>query len=178
MQLQNSLPAANWANHGGDIYNNRYAEGEKKISPSTATRLRLKWKFNAGHDITATPAVYDGVVYFPTWDGHIFAVRQLDGSLVWKKNLQKLTGLNATTFNSTILLARATPTVAGDKLIVAIYGPAYVIAVRRATGELVWKRQLDNHPAALITMSGTYYNRYICSEFLSSSNYCKFAIML
>ncbi|XP_042021291.1 polyvinylalcohol dehydrogenase-like [Salvia splendens] len=159
ISLQNSLPAGNWANHGGDIFNNRYAEGEKKISPSTAPRLRLKWKFNAGHDITATPAVYNGVVYFPTWDGHIFAVRQLDGSLVWKKNLHNLTGLNPTTFNSTILLARANPTVAGDKLIVAIYGPAYVVAVRRATGELVWKRQLDKHPASLITMSGTYYNR-------------------
>ncbi|XP_047952856.1 polyvinylalcohol dehydrogenase-like isoform X2 [Salvia hispanica] len=155
ISLQNSLPAGNWANHGGDIFNNRYAEGEKKISPSTAAHLRLKWKFNAGHDITATPAICEGVVYFPSWDGHIFAVRQLDGSLVWKKNLQKLTALNS----STALLARATPTVADDKLIFAIYGPAYVVAVCRATGELIWKQQLDKHPASVITMSGTYHNR-------------------
>lgn len=135
--------------------------GEKKISPSTARHLRLSWKFYSGHDITATPAVCDGVVYFPSWDGYIFAVRAVDGSLVWKKNLQQLTGLNSTLIgsNSTVPLARATPTVADDKLVIGIYGPAYVVAVKRATGELVWKTQLDEHPASLITMSGTYYKR-------------------
>lgn len=159
-ETQNSL-SGNWLNHGGDIYNNRYARGETKISPATARRLRLKWKFNAGNDISATPAIYDGVVYFPSWNGYIYAVRSSDGSLVWKKSLQRLTSLNSTliTSNATEPIARATPTIANDKLIIGIYGPAYVVAVKRSTGELVWKTQLDKHPAALITMSGTYYSR-------------------
>ncbi|KAK6155113.1 hypothetical protein DH2020_009361 [Rehmannia glutinosa] len=82
-----------------------------------------------------------------------------------EKNLKMLTGLNATisfTNDTTTLVSRATPTVADDKLIIGIYGPAYVIAVKRATGELIWTRQLDMHPAAVITMSGTYYGRYVC----------------
>lgn len=159
-ETQNSL-LGNWLNHGGDIYNNRYARGEIEIGPATAPRLRLKWKFNAGNDVSATPAVYDGVVYFPSWNGYIYAVRSADGSLVWKKSLQRLTGLNSTliTTNATEPIARATPTIADDILILGIYGPAYVVAVRRSTGELVWKTQLDKHPAALITMSGTYYSR-------------------
>ena len=38
---------------GGDLYNRRYAYKERKINPETAPNLRLKWKFNAGKDITA-----------------------------------------------------------------------------------------------------------------------------
>ncbi|KAI3452330.1 hypothetical protein Pfo_008995 [Paulownia fortunei] len=148
-----------WLNHGGNINNRRYAEGETKINPLTASQLRLKWEFNAGKDISATPAIFGGIVYFPSWNGYIYAVKAADGSLVWKQNLQQLTGLNLTVPipNVTATVSRATPTIAGDKLIVTIYGPAYVVAMELATGELIWTRQLDSHPAAAITMSGTYY---------------------
>ncbi|KAG4922642.1 hypothetical protein AAZX31_18G236800 [Glycine max] len=162
-----------WLNHGGDLFNRRYAYKERKISPKTAPNLRLKWKFYAGRDITATPAIYDGTLYFPSWNGNIYAVKEADGSLVWKQNLQKLTGLKAPdglveNVNSTV--SRSTPTVAGDLLIIGVYGPAAVIALKRKTGELVWKTILDYHPAALITMSGTYYNRgyYVGTSSLES----------
>ncbi|KAK7295341.1 hypothetical protein RJT34_18248 [Clitoria ternatea] len=149
-----------WLNHGGDLFNRRYAYKEYKISPKTAPNLSLKWKFYAGKDITATPAIYNGTVYFPSWNGNIYAVKEADGSIVWKQNLQELTGLNATGFvlNVNWTVSRSTPTVAEDLLIIGIYGPAVVIGLRRRTGELVWKTILDDHPAAIITMSGTYYN--------------------
>lgn len=150
----------NWLNHGGDLFNRRYAYKESKISPKTAPNLRLKWKFHAGKDITATPAIYEGSLYFPSWNGNIYAVKEADGSLVWMQNLEKLTGLNATGFilNANWTVSRSTPTIAGDLLIIGIYGPAVVIALKRTTGELVWLTYLDYYPAAIITMSGTYYN--------------------
>ncbi|KAK7394520.1 hypothetical protein VNO78_15049 [Psophocarpus tetragonolobus] len=150
-----------WLNHGGDLFNRRYASKEYKISPKTAPNLRLKWKFFAGKDITATPAIYDGTLYFPSWNGNIYAVKEEDGSIVWQQNMQNLTGLNATgrIRNVNWTVSRATPTVVGDLLILGIYGPAAVVAVKRANGELVWKTTLDYHPAAIITMSGTYYER-------------------
>ena len=49
-------------------------------------------------------------------------------------------------------VSRTTPTVAGDLLIVRVYDPSVVIAVKRTSGELVRKTTLDNHPAALITV--------------------------
>ncbi|KAK1571038.1 hypothetical protein Q3G72_010907 [Acer saccharum] len=45
--------AQNWPNHGGDLYNRRYANKEKKISPKTMSKLHLKWKFYAGVVIAA-----------------------------------------------------------------------------------------------------------------------------
>ncbi|XP_034706155.1 polyvinylalcohol dehydrogenase-like [Vitis riparia] len=150
---------AEWLNHGGDLYNRRYASTETKISPETASKLRLKWEFYAGKDITATPAIFNGTLYFPSWNGYLYAVKASDESLVWKQNLQKLTGLNATGFVNNVnwTVSRATPTIAGDMLIIGIYGPAVVIAVKQATGRLVWSTQLDSNPAGVVTMSGTFH---------------------
>nr|DAD31189.1 TPA_asm: hypothetical protein HUJ06_010040 [Nelumbo nucifera] len=149
--------SSNWLNHGGDLYNRRYAKGENKISAKTVSRLRLKWKFFAGKDITATPAIFHGIVYFPSWNGNVYAVKGADGSLVWKKNLGELTGLNATGIGLSqdinVTVSRSTPTVAGKLLIIGIYGPAVVIAVKRASGELVWSTQLDSHNASQITIA-------------------------
>ncbi|XP_043694423.1 polyvinylalcohol dehydrogenase-like [Telopea speciosissima] len=155
-----SAANSNWLNHGGDIYNRRYAKEETEISPRTVSKLQLKWKFYAGKDITATPAVYDETLYFPSWNGHIYAVKADDGSLVWEKNLEELTGLRGTgmIYGVNVTVSRSTPTVAGDILIFGIYGPAVVIAVERETGNLVWLNRLDSHNASLVTMSGTAYN--------------------
>ncbi|MBA0752891.1 hypothetical protein Gogos_022347, partial [Gossypium gossypioides] len=149
-----------WLSHGGNLLNRRFGEKETKISPETVSKLRLKWKFEAGRDITATPSVFKGRVYFPSWDGYLYAVKQSDGSLIWKQNLQQLTGINSTRviFNVNVTASRTTPTIADDLLIIGISGPAFVVAVKLSNGELVWSTQLDDHPAACITMSGTYYN--------------------
>ncbi|XP_027079511.1 uncharacterized protein [Coffea arabica] len=148
----------NWLNHGGDIYNRRYASSESKISPSTASKLGLKWKFNAAGFVTGTPAVYDGIVYFTSWNGYVHAVKACDGSLVWKQNVEQLTGLTVPVLNSTI--SRSTPTIITDQdmIILGITGPAYAVAVKRSSGSLIWSTQLDGHPFAIITMSGTYYD--------------------
>lgn len=97
----------------------------------------------------------------------IYAVKTCDGSLVWEKHLEELTGLNATGFPVGVnwTVSRATPTIADDLLIIGIVGPAIVIAVKRLTGELVWSTQLDDHPAGIITMSGTYYKGLVHSHF-------------
>ncbi|XP_022741889.1 uncharacterized protein LOC111293407 [Durio zibethinus] len=148
-----------WLNHGGNLLNRRFADKETKISPETVSRLRLKWKFNAGRDITATPAIFDGTVYFPSWDGYLYAVKESDGSLIWKQNLQHLTGINSTRVvaNVNVTVSRTTPTIADDLLIIGISGPAYVVAVKQSNGQLVWTTQLDKNPSGVITMSGTYF---------------------
>ncbi|KAH9740015.1 hypothetical protein KPL71_019323 [Citrus sinensis] len=118
----------NWVNHGGDLYNRRYAnKEEKKISPATVSKLNLKWKFYAGSDISVTPAIFNNTLYFPSWNGYLYAVKAADGSLIWKQNLQNLTGIS---------------------------NP---VAVKRSNGKLVWKTKLDDHARSFITMSGTYY---------------------
>lgn len=119
--------------------------------------LRLRWKFFAGKDISATPAVADAVVYFPSWNGNLYAVNAFNGGLIWKRNLSELTGLRSTGTLVNVTVSRSAPTIAGPLLIVPIYGPAVVIAVNRSNGRLVWLTRLDPNPLAVITTSGTAY---------------------
>ncbi|KAJ6871717.1 hypothetical protein NC652_037162 [Populus alba x Populus x berolinensis] len=147
-----------WLNHGADIRNTRSAKGEVLINRLTVKNLRLKWTFFAGKDISATPAIANGVVYFPSWNGFLYAVNAFNGALIWKQNLGQLTGLNGTGIVVNVSVSRSTPTIADDLLLVGIYGPAVVIAVTRATGRLVWSTQLDPRPRAQITQSGTFYD--------------------
>ncbi|KAK9665951.1 hypothetical protein RND81_14G148500 [Saponaria officinalis] len=153
-------PDDEWLNHGGNVHNQRYAAKETKISPKTAPNLHLKWKYETQGFISGTPSIYKGTVYFSSFDGNIYAVMEKDGSLVWKQNLHQLTGFNATGvfINGTLVVSRATPSIAGDLLVVGMYGPAVVLGLERSSGELVWMSRLDSHPYSLITMSGTYYN--------------------
>lgn len=137
--------------------NRRYAYGEVLINPVTVRNLRLRWSFYAGKDISATPAVANGVVYFPSWNGYLYAVNAFNGALIWEQNLSKLTGLSGTGIVVNVTVSRSTPTVAGDLLIVGIYGPAVVVAVSRSNGRLVWSTQLDPRPRSQITMSGSFY---------------------
>lgn len=115
--------------------------------------------------MSATPALANGIVYFPSWDGNLYAVDAFTGMLKWKRNItQLITGLSPPvvsngTFNVTVSIS--TPTIAGNLLIVGIYGPAVVIAVKRSTGRLVWSTRIDPLPLSVITMSGTVHSRSV-----------------
>ena len=131
------------------------------------SRLRLKWKFFAGKDISATPAVDSGVVYFPSWNGYLYAVNAFTGASIWKQNLSELTGLNGTGIVVNVTVSRSTPTTVNDLLIVGIYGPAVVIALNRSDGKLVWSTQLDPRPRVLITMYGIAFLGLVILHILS-----------
>ncbi|TXG59158.1 hypothetical protein EZV62_016987 [Acer yangbiense] len=109
--------AENWLNHGGDLNNRRYASKETKISPKTASKLSLKWEFYAGKDKSATPSIFNGTLYFPSWNGEIYAVNAFDSSLVWKKDIRNLTVLSqrpSLVANVNWTVSRATPTIVVD----------------------------------------------------------------
>ncbi|KAI8031363.1 hypothetical protein LOK49_LG01G03831 [Camellia lanceoleosa] len=147
-------------NHGDGIHNGIYTHEETQIRPSPVSNPSLESKFKSGRkDIYAMPAFFNGTMYSARSDGFIYAVKIINSSVLWKKDLQKLTGLNATMHPGNGTATVSALTVACDLLIVGIYGPALVVALERATGKLVWSTLLDSHPAAVVTMSGTFHNR-------------------
>ncbi|CAM6084412.1 unnamed protein product [Calypogeia fissa] len=155
-----------WVNDGGGIglVNQRVALQEVKINKTSVSKLSFSWEFITGYDVTATPSIAQGVVYFPDWGGSVYAVEQATGHLIWEKNLTQLTSgvltfvkTNVSMFIPQVMISRSTPTVAGDLLVVTLYGPAGVLALNRSTGDLVWAKQLSSHPYAVMTMSGTAF---------------------
>src|SRR3712207_4526706 len=45
---------------------------------------RLKWKFPTGHRVVASPVMNDGVIYFGSDDGNIYAVDAESGRQLWR----------------------------------------------------------------------------------------------
>jgi len=43
-----------------------------------------KWQFETEGAIVSTPVVYNGIVYFGSFDRHIYAVNATSGNLVWQ----------------------------------------------------------------------------------------------
>ena len=44
----------------------------------------LKWKFETGGSVDSSPALSDGVVYFGSYDYHLYAVDAKTGKEKWK----------------------------------------------------------------------------------------------
>src|SRR5215472_7470981 len=63
-----------WPMYGHDISGSFYNPDETAITPSTVSRLKTKWVFEAQADVSSQPTVVDGVVYFGSWDGKEYAV--------------------------------------------------------------------------------------------------------
>ena len=57
------------------------------ISADNAGDLATKWTFQTHGDVSATPAVVGGAVYFPDWGGYINKVNAATGQLIWQRKL-------------------------------------------------------------------------------------------
>jgi len=128
---------------------------EKTISSQNVANLAVKWA-NAGGDVSATPSVSDGVVYYPDFNGNLYAVDATSGAVIWQDNLgdffSPADGLTGTVFS------RTTPTIDGNVLYVGLQNNGWLLAISRNKGKLLWKTQLDSHPAASITQSPADFN--------------------
>ncbi len=147
---------AYWQMSGQSRTNWRYQPMENIISKSNAANLQVKFKVanSGGADVSATPSVSDGIVYFPDWAGNLNSVDAVSGAVNWSVNLSSLTGISGT-------ISRSTPTVVGNTLIVGTLSQAWLLAVSRKDGHLLWKTQLDSHPQAVLTQSPDVFNGVI-----------------
>ncbi|MCG8590534.1 MAG: PQQ-binding-like beta-propeller repeat protein, partial [Proteobacteria bacterium] len=146
-------------------------------------------------DVTATPAVVDGTLYFPDWAGNLHAVDAETGAVIWKKFLPSDYSLPG----KFMFFSRTTPAVSGDTLIIGSKkhllidtcpqgapmcvpnDGAVVAAVDRHSGDLLWSTLVDPHPAAQITGSPVIYGDVVIvpvssweEEFTISSSAAQF----
>ena len=123
---------------------------ESTLSTSNVANLTMKWN-TTGADVSATPSVSDGMVYFPDWGGKLYAVNASTGAVLWQDNLASISGITGA-------FSRATPTIDGGVLYVGLQTQGWMLAIKRNDGSLIWKTQLDSHPAAVITQSPADFN--------------------
>jgi polyvinyl alcohol dehydrogenase (cytochrome) len=135
-----------WRLGGHDFSNSRSNPAERLIGPRSAARLTTAWTAPTGGDVSATPAVVGGAVYFPDFGGNLWKLDARTGAVIWTRTIASYDGVAGA-------VSRTSPAVVGNTVYVGDLNGAHLIAVDARTGDPRWVRQLDPHPAAVLTQS-------------------------
>ncbi len=54
------------------------------FTPSTPQRALIKWKFQTGDVVHASPAIVDGKLYIGSWDSYFYALDATNGKELWR----------------------------------------------------------------------------------------------
>lgn len=140
-----------WLTAGYDVRNTRHASRESTIGPGNVARLTKKWMFKAEGLVLATPAVDADAVYFPDSGGGLYKLNRDTGAVIWKRSIPEYTGGSAQDKRGSPW-SRTTPVVAGNMLVIGTRD-AFILAIDKDSGALIWKTEAESHPAAIITAS-------------------------
>ena len=151
MMAAHSVAAAekssdDWPMFGQNLQNTASVRGGELDDVS---KLKVKWSFTTGGDVSARAAVVDGRAFFPDWGGNLWAVDVSNGSKAWGHQLSDY-GLPANTHS------RTSPAVADGVVYVGTQEGAWLLAIDARSGKLIWKTQLEspaNDAYAMITAS-------------------------
>lgn len=144
----------NWRMIGHDSTNTRNQPFEHRIRPSNVGRLRVKWIATTTGDVSATPAVVNGAVYFGdfgnapgnTQGGTLWKLDADTGKVIWSHLVSDYTGIPND-------IARTSPSVVGNTLIVGDLLHPYMLGIDTDTGELRWITQVHPDPKGIMTGS-------------------------
>jgi polyvinyl alcohol dehydrogenase (cytochrome) len=135
--------------------NTRYQPAEAAgLTIEQVRNLKLKWAFGFDGDLTSfsQPAVFDGQVFAGSSAGIVYALRAESGCIQW-------TFQAGGPIRTAIVVA---PVGASDSKAAhhaVLFGDqsASFYAVEAETGKLLWKKKVDEHPAARVTGSPVVY---------------------
>lgn len=147
-------PAPEWPSGGQNVGDDRYQPDETTINVKNASMLRPRWTLTMAGDVSATPAVVNGVVYVPDWGGYISAIRATTGHVIWRRLISSYNGIAGS-------VSRSDPVVDGSTLVIGTQTGADIIAINTATGARKWVTRADAHPAAQITGSAVIYQNVV-----------------
>ena len=119
-----------WASFGGDLEHTRSSPNETMIAAGNASELKVAINIPAP-GVTATPALYKGVIYWADWGGFVHATDLVTQTELWKLDRSAdgggYTGSPAVTATHVYVANR-------NGLLSAFY---------RETGEVDWEITLD-----------------------------------
>jgi len=141
-----------WTGWGNDASNTRY-QPKAGFSASDVPRLKVKWAFGFPGELSASaqPAIAGGRVFVGSPNGYVYSLSAETGCVYWY--FQAAAGVRGA-----ISIGRV-DTTAGPRN-AALFGDlgATVYALDASTGEVIWKKKVDDHPLARVTGSVTLYN--------------------
>jgi polyvinyl alcohol dehydrogenase (cytochrome) len=127
---------SDWQMIGHDAQDTRTNPFEHTIKPSNVSGLALKWVAATTGDVSATPAVADGAVYFGDFGGTFWKLDAATGSTIWSHKVSDYTGIAGD-------IARTSPSVDGNVVVVGSLSRPFVLGIDATTGQLIWKTQVN-----------------------------------
>src|SRR3989440_5668856 len=85
--------AASWRFAGQSISNGRSQPLETELTTANVGTLAPKWTVTTHGNVSATPTVASGVVYFPDLGGYVYAVRARSGAQIWQQQVAAYNGV-------------------------------------------------------------------------------------
>lgn len=135
-----------WRTIGNDPGNNRTQLLERKIGVDDVSHLTVKWTASIAGDVSATPAVVDGAVYFGDFGGMEWKLDAATGHIIWSRKVSDYTGIDGDT-------SRSSPSLAGETLVIGDLHAANMIGIDAKSGDRRWITSLDPDPHAIVTGS-------------------------
>lgn len=139
----NGQSANDWPLYGRDLAGSHHNPHEKIITPATVSRLKVKWVFETGGDVSSQPTVVNGVVYFGSWDGKQYAADAKTGKKIWEFETGYPSRSGAAYADGVVYFGDV-----GGRL----------FALDAKTGAEKWKVKVDPHPMTIATSAPIYYN--------------------
>jgi polyvinyl alcohol dehydrogenase (cytochrome) len=135
-----------WRMIGRDPAGSRNQPFEHRVGPSNVAGLAAKWVATTAGDVSATPAVVHGAVYFPDWGGKLWKLDTDTGAVIWSHSISEYTGIAGD-------ISRTSPSLAGNTLVIGDLMAPNMMGIDAETGELRWITQVNPHPRGIITGS-------------------------
>ena len=137
---------SDWVTGGHDPAGTRNQPFEHRIAPWNVGRLSLKWIATTTGDVSGTPAVADGAVYFGDFGGTLWKLDAATGAVIWSHSVSDYTGIAGD-------YARTSPSLDGDTLIVGDIKAPDLLGIDATTGALRWLTQVHPDPKGVMTGS-------------------------
>jgi len=133
---------------GGNKSNLRSVAGAGVLAPSQVRRLKPKWvvAFPEATYVRSQPTAAGGAIYVGSHNGTVYALDQETGCTRWQFKAK------AEVRSAITIVVKGD----ADKLSARAYfadRATNAYALNAETGELIWERQLDQHPTATVTGS-------------------------
>jgi polyvinyl alcohol dehydrogenase (cytochrome) len=141
--------AGDWNGWGVNLSNARY-QPRPGLDAADVPRLKLKWAFGFPDDTQAAaqPTIVGGRIFVGSNGGTVYSLDASTGCVYWTYDA-------AGVVRTAISIERSPK----SRRWVAYFGDyhAWAHAVDAETGQEIWKVHVDDHPAARIVGSPTYY---------------------
>jgi polyvinyl alcohol dehydrogenase (cytochrome) len=145
------LNAPAW-NGWGDLQNTRFQPAKAAgLTAGEVSRLKLKWAFGfPGATALYGQTVVDGRVIVSSNAGYVYSLDAETGCVHWSFR-------SVAVVRSSVVVGPAKP---GATSLAAFFGDIHgnAYALDASSGELLWKVQVDPHPAARITATPKLYD--------------------